>query len=332
MIWFVVAICLLISFVFSGIEAGILSVNRVRLAHYAKLKSPDAIRLSRMLEHPERLLVNVLIVTNLMNIFAVVLTTREIVQIFETKLPEGRIAWDAYFLAFAICLPIYLFVFSLLPKAIFRRFPYRALALFSNVLRVSDVLLSPVLKVAEHAAAFSMPEGGATRKLFVAREEFKYFTIEGERVGTLTRLERDMIHNIVDFRSVTARDVMIPMDQVRSIGEEDSVEKLIELSREYDIDRFPVVSEEGRITGLVNVFDVLLDRTNYTNVRVYQRRIVVARPDDLAYTLIRKLRAAHLTLAAVFDRNGAPVGVVSAEDLIRRLVRAAIPPAALSDT
>jgi putative hemolysin len=328
MIWLVVAICLLISFVFSGIEAGILSVNRVRLAHYAKLRTPHAVHLSRLLEHPERLLVNVLIVTNLMNIFAVVLTTRQIVQNFEAKFSHGRFAWEAYLLAFAICLPVYLFVFNLLPKAIFRRFPYRALALFSNVLRVSDVLLSPVLKVVERIAASSVPEGGgAARKLFVAREEFKYFTIEGERVGTLTRLERDMIHNIVDFRSVTAQDVMIPMDQVRSIGEEASIEKLLALSREHDIDRFPVISRNGRITGLVNVFDVLLDRADYTNVGVYQRRIVAIRPEDLAYSVIRKLRAAHLTLAAVFDGNGKAVGIVSAEDLISQLVRAAIPPA-----
>ncbi len=33
MIWFAVLACFVISFMFSGIEAGLLSVNRVRLKH-----------------------------------------------------------------------------------------------------------------------------------------------------------------------------------------------------------------------------------------------------------------------------------------------------------
>ena len=79
MIWLAVALCLLVSFVFSGIEAGILSVNRVRLKHRVKQRDRAARRLNRLLEQPERLLVTVLLVTNLMNIFAITLTTQEFV-------------------------------------------------------------------------------------------------------------------------------------------------------------------------------------------------------------------------------------------------------------
>ena len=325
MIWTAICLCLLLSFVFSGIEAGILSVNRVRLAHYAKLKAPGAVRLSRLLNNPQRLLVNVLIVTNLMNIAAIVLTTREIVRWFEASESHAHL-WTAYLLSFAICLPLYLFGFGVLPKSLFRRFPYRALAAFSNLLRVTDFLLSPVLAIVDRLARWVPAEGNAAaRKLYVAREEFKYFTIEGERTGTLTKLERDMIHNVVDFRAVTARDVMIPMENVWTVGEDESTGHLFDLSRRYDIDRFPVLSASGEIVGLVNVFDVLLGHSESNAVRVFQRRIVRSRPEEQAYTIIRKLRSAHITLAAVFDDAGKPVGIVSSEDLIRRLIRAAIP-------
>ena len=37
MIWILIVLCCLVTFVFSGIEAGILSVNRVRLAHHGNL-------------------------------------------------------------------------------------------------------------------------------------------------------------------------------------------------------------------------------------------------------------------------------------------------------
>lgn len=325
MIWTAVGLCLVISFVFTGLEAGILSVNRVRLAHYAKLKAPGAVRLNRLLENPERLLVNVLIVTNLTNISAIILTTREIVRWFELSVGQHAV-WAAYFLSFAICLPLYLFGFSILPKSLFRRFPYRALVAFSNLLSVTDFVLSPLLRIVDGLTRWAMPKGAiATSKLYVAREEFKYFTIEGERTGTLTELERDMIHNIVDYGSVTARDVMIPMENVRTVSEDSTTEHLLDLSLRYDIDRFPVLSANGQTVGLVNVFDVLLGRSNNESVRVFQRHIVRIHLSDQAYTIIRKLRSAHITLAAVTDDSGKTVGIVSSEDLVRRLVQAATP-------
>ena len=71
----VIVLCLVVSFVFSGIEAGILSVNRVRLAHRAKQREPAALKLKRLLAQPDRLLITVLVVTNMANIFALVLGT-----------------------------------------------------------------------------------------------------------------------------------------------------------------------------------------------------------------------------------------------------------------
>src|SRR3954468_11699737 len=100
MVWIFVALFLLASFVFSGIEAGILSVNRVRLAHREKSGDRAAAKLNRLLAEPERLLVTVLVVTNLMNISAVVLTAQELVRIYGAP---------GYLIALAVFLPIFLF-------------------------------------------------------------------------------------------------------------------------------------------------------------------------------------------------------------------------------
>ena len=97
MTWFAVALCLLVAFMFSGIEAGILSVNRVRLRHRLKINDPAATKLSALLANPERLLVTVLIVTNFMNICAVLLVTQECVRMW------GK---NGYFFALVIWLPM----------------------------------------------------------------------------------------------------------------------------------------------------------------------------------------------------------------------------------
>ena len=315
MTWLAVALCLLVSFVFSGIEAGILSVNRVRLRHRLELRDRAAIRLNRLLKQPERLLVTVLVVTNLMNIFAISLTTQEIV---------ARCGVWGYPAALAAFLPVYLLGLELLPKSLFRRFPYRALAALTGPLRLADLLLSPMHAVGSALSRTLFkkrpePQG----KLFVAREDFKYLTIESERTGTLTKHERQMIHNVVDFRGVRAGDVMIPLAEVRTIGTQADIGELLIASRETGLERWPVIADGGEIVGLVLVFDVALDGRTGGPLESYQRRIVKVVVNEPAYSVLRKLRAARITLAVVSDVAGKQVGVVAWEDLIRRLVTVA---------
>ena len=319
MTWLAVALCLLVSFVFSGIEAGILSVNRVRLKHRVKHRDRAALRLERLLRDPERLLVTVLVVTNLMNIFAITLTVQEFTALCGV--------WG-YAAAFAAFLPVHLFALELLPKSLFRRFPYRALAALTGPLRLADVLLAPM-----HAAGAAVsrtlfkkrPE--PQRKLFTGREDFKYLTIESEHTGALSKDEREMIHNVVDFRAVLARDVMTPLAGVPLIAADADVAELLARSRATGVEQWPVISAQGEITGLVQVFDVALDGRTRGAVEPLQRRIVQVAESEPAYSVLRKLRAARSTLAVVSGADGRQVGVVAWEDLIRRLVTVAAPAA-----
>lgn len=312
MIWLAVAVCFLISFIFSGIEAGILSVNRVRLKHRVKLRDPAALKLDRLLARPDRLMVTVLVVTNLMNIFAITLVTHELVQ---------RLGGSGYLVALVVFFPVYLLGLELLPKSLFRRFPYRALAFLSRPLEMTSALLVPVHVVGETLARLMLgrePREGP--KLFVAREDFKYLTIESEREGTLTRDERQMIHNVVDFRRVTAGDVMKPYDPARTVSSQMTIEELIARARKSNHERWPVIDERGELVGLVSIFDILADGRASGLVKTCQRRLVKAGAREPAYNVLRKLRAARSTLAAVLDQSGQPVGIVTWEDLIRRLV------------
>src|SRR5436305_7503179 len=125
--FFIIIDCWAISFLFNGIEAGLTSIDAVRLRHHVKLNRAAAVRLDRLLQTPERLLATVLLVTNFVDIVALVLLTRMFVNNF-----------DQLGFAFAIlaALPIYLFGLTVLPKSLFRRFPFRALSPMSSVLEL----------------------------------------------------------------------------------------------------------------------------------------------------------------------------------------------------
>jgi CBS domain containing-hemolysin-like protein len=313
MIWLTVACCLFVSFVFSGIEAGILSVNRVRLKHRVRQRDSAALKLERMLDDPERILVTVLIITNLANISAVTLSTRELVTYY---------GYYGYVIALAAFVPVYLLGVELLPKSLFRRFPYRALAMLAEPLRLVDAALTPLhwifSKIGRHAGS----KEEAAQKLFVAREDFKYLTIETERAGSLTPVEREMIHGVVDFRSVTAHDVMVPASDIEVIDGQSDLADLIANAQKSGKNRWPVRGESGAFTGIVTLLDVALSGRRTGPVSSVQRRIVKLSPNEPAYTVLHKLRAARSLMGAVIE-NGKPVGVVTWEDVIMRLVKAA---------
>ncbi len=315
MTWLIVALCLFVAFIFSGIEAGILSVSRVRLKHRVKMRDRAALKLERLLEHPGELLVTVLIVTNLANIFAVTLTAREIV---------ARLGSVGYLVTLAVALPVYLLGVELLPKSLFRRFPYRALALLAEPLRLVNLLLTPMHAVGHGLTRLLGSGSDGAVKLFVAREDFKYLTIETERAGSLSHVERKMIHGVVDFRAVTARDVMLPIENVKAIPAKADLAELIARARETGLDRWPVLTEAGAFTGIVNLLDVALSDRRSGPSEAIQRRIVKLAPNESAFTVLHKLRAARTSMAAVLDPDGKPIGIVTWEDVILRLVKSAV--------
>jgi CBS domain containing-hemolysin-like protein len=311
MTWFALIFCLAASFLVSGTEAGILSLNRLRLRHLARQKDRAAVQLQQLLERPARLLVTALVITSLLNIVALVLLVNILV---------GWFGWPGYFLTFVLGLPLFLLVVELLPKAIFRRVPYRELASLAVLLDIASMVLTPAIYVgslfAKSVLGFQRP-----REIFVAREDLKYITSEVERMGMLSSIERQMIHNVVDFRSVKVSDVMISLSKIVTVRPETPVEQLIELSRRSGFDRYPVVDSAGKIVGLVNVFEVLVDRESASTVRHYLRRILTVRSDEQASIVLRRLRASLSSVAAVVDAEGRPIGIVSAEDLLNPLVR-----------
>ena len=301
-----------VSFFFAGIEAGLLSINPVRLRHHVKQRKPAALRLERLTKRPERLLITVLLITNLADILGLLLLTK----LFVASFGLAGFLW-----AILIALPIYLFVLAVLPKSLFRRFPFRALAALGGVLEVISIVLWPILEIGERAGRLLIPRRASdSARLFIAREELKQIAVQSEREGSLTSTERAMIHNVVDFRNVKASDVMVPLEKAVTIRPDASIEETLQLSAKAGVDRLPVISQ-GQAVGIVNVFDILLDKTPRRSLVSYTRRIVTANESEPAYRIIQRLRAARLGLAAVFDSQKKLIGIVTGEDTIKRLVQ-----------
>jgi putative hemolysin len=317
MSWLVFLLCLIVSALFSGTEAGLLSLNRLRLRRLARLRDLAAMRLELLLEEPSRLFVTVLFVTSLANITAILILVSQLVALY------GSIG---YLLALIVAFPVFLFVTEVLPKSFFRRFPYRALGSIALILKFISAVLTPLMQIGSWIGrrVFRLQR---PREIFLAREDLKYVTSYVERMGLLSSIERQMIHNVVDFRSVKVRDVMVKMEQVKWVALMMPLAEVIQLSRETRFDRFPVVDDEHRIVGIVNALDLIVDQRPDSTTQAYVRRILAVREDEPASTVLRRLRAAPSGLASVKNETGTDVGIVTIEDLLNPLVKVTpIPP------
>jgi CBS domain containing-hemolysin-like protein len=255
--------------------------------------------------------VTVLFVTSLSNITAVLILVSQLVALWGTI---------GYGLALIVAFPIFLFVTEVLPKSFFRRFPYRALASIALILESASALLTPFMQIGSWISrnVFRLQR---PREIFLAREDLKYVTSYVERMGLLSSIERQMIHNVVDFRSVKVRDVMVPLERVCSVPLTMPLPGVIHLSRETKFDRFPVVNEQNKIIGLVNILDLIVDQRPDATATAYLRRILTVREDEPASTALRRLRAAPQGLACVQNEAEADAGIVSIEDLLNPLVK-----------
>jgi CBS domain containing-hemolysin-like protein len=312
MIWLAFFACLLVAFTFSGIEAGVLSVNRVRLRHNARNGEEAAQNLDRLLTRIERLMTTVILITNGANIVAI--------TVLYMKFTDWMGPWGAV-PVLLVALPVFVFGIEFLPKAIFRRFPYRTLVIFARILTVADWLLAPFINLGSLLVKPLLRAGRESESgRIVSVEDLRRSLAIGDTPGQKAPPERALIDNIVAFRPLRAADLMQPLDDVPCIGPDVAVTELLRRASNLDASRFLVVGGDGAVSGFVRVMDLLFDGVKSGRVQSYMRRIVTVGAGDRAMDALKKLRDARLPVAVVLGAEGRPAGVLTAEHLVRRLL------------
>src|SRR4051812_27373686 len=118
LIWLLVLVCLLLSFVLSGMEAGVFALSRLRIRQQMRAGRRSAGVLYGFLENPENFLWTILVGNTLANF--VILGW--VITILRESLQNQRV-WFMVVFTFVVFL-FYTF-FDLLPKMLFRSFPNR---------------------------------------------------------------------------------------------------------------------------------------------------------------------------------------------------------------
>lgn len=303
---------------YSGIETGIVSVNRVRLRHLLKQRERRAESLSGFIEHPDRMLATTLIGTNLCNTAFTVMGTRFLLGLIPSPTVANAVA--------AVLLLLLILVFGeYLPKAWFQSKPLErslrlvpGLQLSAWVFRPVGVVISGLVRL-----LFPAPAGDTAARDRITRRDVQFLlSDESGATPDLGAQRRQMIDGVFSLAEKTARDIMVPRAEMKSIRSDISREDLLDLARRTRAKSFPVFSDrEQRFTGILKLSDVfqILDAPDFSLPEVLRPPQYVTE-DTPADDLIPRLRLSRQPMLLVRNDKDVVTGFVTTEVVLEEIL------------
>jgi CBS domain containing-hemolysin-like protein len=314
----IVAVCLFLSFLLSGMEVGVFALNRLRVRRLARAGRPSAKFLNQSLENPEKFLWTILVGNTLANFL--------ILGYVLAKLH----AWFAdndllVIIIFAVTVFLFYTLFDLLPKMLFRAMPNSLCLGAANIFRVLSSILRPLVLVVEGISNVILRWTGGrafTGQLFGNREEMRALMQESGQA--LTGDKRLMINRVLDLQNLTARQIATPLARVATVEKETTVGSAIALAQEKKFFRFPVWEKRDgkrRIAGMLSLGPLIFrgDLDLARPVSVHMTPAFFVNENMRLEIALRLMQRAGHRLAVVLARNGTEIGVLSLEDILKVL-------------
>lgn len=302
---------------FSGMETGLISLNRVRLRHLVEQKNRRAIMLNRFIENMDRLLGTTLLGTTVTDVIAAVFAS----ALFTRFLGLG---YGAELAATIVVTALVLIFGEIVPKTVFRHYPHRLCMTLADALAAAAWVFAPLvalLGILMRAITRLAGGGEQPRSLFVTREELKHLAKEGEVEGALTSEERQMIHGVFDFPHKKVHDVMVPLARSVTVALDTGVDELRNISQRTGFARFPV-RDGDKLIGVVNAYEVLFDATATAAdlVKDYMHQSPVVFSTERIDRVLPRLRASRNPISIVVNPEGQHVGIITIEDIVEEIV------------
>src|SRR6266481_7180269 len=124
-LWLIFAFCLGLSFLLSGMEAGVFALSRLRIRQQMRAGRRSAKVLHDFLEHPENFLWTILVGNTVANF----LILGWLILVVQQALRQHRFL---FVLLFTVIVFLFYAFFDLLPKMLFRTYPTRLCMLLAR--------------------------------------------------------------------------------------------------------------------------------------------------------------------------------------------------------
>lgn len=316
----IVAILILLSAFFSSSETGMMALNRYRLKHMSKKGNKGAIRASRLLKNPDRLISLILIGNNLVNFLAAALVT-----LIATKLWGEAIGVAV---APVILTVVFLIFAEITPKTIAAFYPEKIAFPATSVLVPLMKLLYPfvwmVNKICRTLLKLVNIDPNADDNEKLSSDELR--TIVDEAGHMIPKRNQGMLMNILDLEDATVEDIMIPRNEIIGVNLDDSDEDILNQLRDTEITRIPIYKEDSNnVLGILHLRKLsrIIDENGNLNRKILMKeaRSPYFVPESTPLnTQLLNFQKQKRRMALVVDEYGVIQGLVTLEDILEEIV------------
>ncbi len=313
---FGLALCLLLSFLLSGMEAGVFALNRLRVRRLARMGNTQAQILHGFLEQPEKFLWTILVGNTLVNFF--------ILGWVLIKMHDWFAGQTVLIVALFTVIVFVFYSFSdLLPKMLFRAYPNRLCLAAAHAVRLVYLTLAPLVFLVEGISRTVLRWRGArsfTGRLFGNREEMR--AVMAEAAQALTRDEHAMVNRVLDLQHFTVAQITIPLAKTISLEISSPLSDALKLAHGQNLSRLPVWEtrdEKRRIAGMLDVSALLFREILEADKRAgeFMSPALFLDEGTRLEIALRRMQRTGQRLAVVLAHDGHEAGVVSLEDILK---------------
>jgi CBS domain containing-hemolysin-like protein len=295
-------------------EAALLRVRRVRLEIETDAGDGRARTMLSLLDNLPEVLNTVLLVVLLVQIAAATVSGMLAARLFGSF----GVTIASFVLTFV------LFVYAeAIPKTYAVRHPESVARQTAPLLRFLSWLLKPIVGALVWFADLQAPGSGIAAPSAPTEEELIRLAAEAAETGTIDSSDHELIDRAFELGDLRVDDVYVPRLDVVAIPDSETVRSALDIALTTGHRRIPTY--HGDIDNIVGV--VLLTDLARSSAEQPDRPVSSLSRDPLVVPESRKVidllgdmrrQAAHF--AVVVDEFGGTAGIVTIEDIVRRLV------------
>ena len=302
------------AFIFSGIEAGVSTINRVRIKKNMREGNKAAALLLNFQREPKTFYFTVLLGNTIANgVFAVVLV------LLLHRISSGPLFWCL----FLLCIFSLFTGCNLLPKKLFSQFPEDLSLAVARPIRVIQIMLTPLVSILQ--ALFGKTLAGAVgqplaKPLFRNREGLKKLMEDSD--DSLSDEERTMISQVLRLSERTLAQAAIPLNLSVTASADSPISSVIALCKNHRIARVPVWKFGGgqrKVVGIVTL-KTSLYKENYDGDKPaseYMQPALFLPADLKVETALKRMQRSGQWLAIVTSESQKEAGIVSLQDILK---------------
>lgn len=322
-----IALILLISAFFSGLEIAFVSSNKLRIKVERASQSHTSKILSIFYKHPNHFISTLLVGNNIALVVYGILMARVIDTLLLSPLgltdKEGGLQVVIQTLLSTM---IVLVTGEFIPKTLFKINPNRMLRLFAFPAFLFYIILYPISKFTSGLSKLVLRVMGlqinktASEQAFT-KVDLDYFiqsSIESTRNDAEINEEVKIFQNALDFSNIKVRDCIVPRTEIEAVDITTPLEEL--KSHFIESGNSKIIVYEGDIDNIVGfVHSSEMFRCNGKKWTDCILEVPIVPETMTAQKLLKTFMQRKKSLAVVVDEFGGTSGIVTLEDLVEEI-------------